>query len=761
MAQNGINYYYTGVLGLNQDSLKVFYDFESGDSNYILSVPIGNAEHSGQILGNSGDFFGDMSSGNFYNNGIKIANSTGIFSKNATFIVTQEKTGINGGTIFSNFEGGNFKSGYHFGINDANKFYWGYQDDQDPVIETALTTLSDKNAFAVKLEENNVSFCYYNNNTLQFEKSSWGINSDTLLPSDQWFIGTGKNLKPYDHSIDNFIYVNRALPDASLIRLFSGLWNESSGNFSGYLPYETGQITGYTTTITGITGILNTTQEFSGNFTGQSQIEVYQFIPQTGVILPGGTELEFLQNMPQFCTNREEQPIYWEKNVTVESTGITGVEKVFSGFSTIDQVTPVYNEVIETGFISSGEVLQPIYNTGNANDIIFSGSISNIPDIPYLNSFGMKSVSYLGQNGDGVFESLSSTGTPLQNYYNKLATYNFSNLTFQTDATYNSGYVDVFLNGLIQSTGGYAITGEFFNAGVEISGDYFISGKNIYFKDAVSNSDILLYDIRNSGDKLYFDETDYSISGTLPVDVNGKLFFNTGVKLISGLDYTGNNGLFYSIRGTQIQSTFAFSDNFVSGSTGIDPSFEIISGVYDGDLNTPDLFTGASGQFILDTGIWPTGFYDTETGIVTFPAYTGWQLYSGTDVYDIRTGINPLPPTNGWANGTEFYVPPNITSGEIRTIEQRNFQNYLSNVSNSVVNDGVFVTYSGDLVTFGNFSGVASGQTFLRDTSINWINGVRLDKDFLEHGSVDLLNGNQISNGGLSGFFSNNTDFWQ
>jgi hypothetical protein len=748
MAQQGINYFYTGVLGLNQDSLRVFYDFKSGDSNHILSVPIGNAENSGQILGNSGDFFGGISSGNFANNGVKIANSTGLFSQNATFIVTQEKTGINGGTIFSNFEGSNFKSGYYFGINDANKFYWGYQDDQSPIIKTALTTLSDKNAFAVKLEENNVSFCYYNNNTLQFEKSSWGINSDTLLPSDQWYLGTGKNLKPYDHSIDNFIYIDRAVPDSSLVRLFSGLWNESSGDLSGYLPYETGQITGYTNTITGVTGILSSTQEFSGNVTGTSQVEVYQFVPQTGIILEGGTEIEFLQNMPQFCTNRDEQPIYWKKNVTIESTGVTGVEKVFSGFTTINEVTPVYKTIIETGFVSSGEILQPLYNTGNAEDFVFSGSVSNIPDIPYLNSFGMKSVSYLNTttpkpegvilfgggnpfvsddfyektgivnskdafynpdnplyrlyydpsfNGgswrvtandndlyyavsnssspvglgyqvgiagtepspqvkrsiDGfLFESLSSTGSPLQTYYNKLANYNFGNLNFQTDRVYNSGYVDVFLNGLIQSTGGYSITGEFFNAGVEISGDYFISGKNIYFKDSVSSSDILLYDVNNSGSKEYFESGDYSSSGTLPILVDENLIFLNGRKLISGFDYSGINGFFAASEGTQ------------------------------------------------------------------------------------------------------------AISGQIRTIEIRNNQSYLSNPVNYLTLSGDIITISGVPITVGDFSLIASGQTFLRDTSINWLNGVRLNRDFLEHGSIDLLDGSQISKGGVTGFFNNNTDFW-
>ena len=745
MGQQGINYFYTGVLGLNENNLKVFYDFNSGDSNHILSIPIGNSEHSGLINGNSGDFFGDLGSGNFYNKSVKIANSTGLFSNTATFIVTQEKTGQNGGTIFSNFEGNSFKSGYYFGINDANKFYWGYDNNNSPSIKTSLKNLSDKNAWALKLENNSVSFCYYNNNTLQLEKESWGINSATLLPSDQWYIGSGKNLKPYDHFIDNFIYIDRSISDSNLTRLFSGIWNDASGNFSQYLPYETGQITGYTNAITGITGILSTSQVFSGNFTGTSNVEVYSISGLTGTILEGGTELQFLQNLPQYCVGRDEQPIYWEKNVDIETTGITGFQRYLSGIRTINTVTPVYIEQNETGYLSSGITSLPLYNTGDPADLLTSGQTILTPDYPYLNSFGMKSVSYIGLPQTGYFESLSVTGNPLQTYYNKIAQYNFGQLNFQTDKAYNSGQVDVFLNGLIQSTGGYSITGDFFNASVQISGDYYISGRNIYFKDPVNSSHILLYDIFDSGDKQYFESGDYSSSGTLPLDVSSNLFFLTGRKLVSGVDYSGLNGFFAAtdyiqsisgeIRSLEIRPNqnylqnltqsnrynFSFGVDFLSGTTGINPDFEILSGIYDGDPSTIDYFSNPSGQFILESGIYGTGFIETETGNYIYPAYTGWQIYSGVETYDVRFNLYPEPPVDNWENGTEFLLGWQ-PSGLV---------------------------------------GLMTGQTFLRDTSINWVNGVRVDRSkFLEHGSVDLLNGNQVLTNGTTGFFSNNTDFW-
>ena len=99
---------------------------------------------------------------------------------------------------------------------------------------------------------------------------------------------------------------------------------------------------------------------------------------------------------------------------------------------------------------------------------------------------------------------------------------------------------------------------------------------------------------------------------------------------------------------------FQIGLNFLSGATGIDPDFEILSGIYDGDGATDDVFSNSSGQFILESGIYPSGSMETETGNYIFPAYTGWQIYSGSTVFDINFNISPAPPTENWENGTEF-----------------------------------------------------------------------------------------------------------
>jgi len=649
MAQEGINYLFTGTLGLDQDSLKIFYDFNSGSDGHVTSVPIGNPEHSGQILGNSGDFFGDMGSGNFYNNAVKIANSTGIFSKESTFLITQERTGNSNGVIFSNFQGGAYKSGFLFGINDANKFYFQCQNNLNPSTKTSLNTISDKNAWGVKLEANNVSFLYYNNNTLNLEKESWSINSNVLLESDQWYIGSGVGQEGYQHYIDNFIYMDRAISDSNLTRLFSGVWNDVTSTAPSSTGFQTGQVTGYTSVLTGITGVLSQSEQFSGNITGTTTQDVFQYQALTGVILANETEIKFLQNLPQFCTNRSEQPIYFEETVAVETTGVTGIENVFSGTRDIDIVTPVYQAVFETGYISSGTILEELYNTGESFDteteVVFAG------DLSYLNSLGMRGVSYVGLDKDQqYFESLVMTGSPRRDWFNKNGAYNFSNLNFSLDSAYNSGEVNVFLDGRIQSTGGLAITGDFFDASIQISGDYYIDGLDLIFRDPVTKANKVIYDVFDSGDKQYFESGDYSSSGTLDVEVHNNLFFLTGRKLISGADYSGINSL------------FAPKD----------------------------------------------------------------------EVKDV--------------------------SGEIRTLSIRPDQAYFD--PNNMVYNGGSMFFNGiPLIYNSSYNNIIP---FLRNTSISWLDGVRLNKGRrLEHGwRSDLYQGGQVLNDGLTGFFTSNTDFW-
>ena len=106
-----------------------------------------------------------------------------------------------------------------------------------------------------------------------------------------------------------------------------------------------------------------------------------------------------------------------------------------------------------------------------------------------------------------------------------------------------------------------------------------------------------------------------------------------------------------------------------------------------------------------------------------FSGYTGWQIYSGSNVYDIRIGIDPEPPTEGWLNNTEFLFGWN--SGAINQ--------------------------------------PLSGETFLRGTSISWLDGVRVNKGmYLDHGlNSDLYQGNQALNNGLTGFFVSSEDFWE
>src|SRR5690606_32328443 len=110
-----------------------------------------------------------------------------LFSPNCTFLVSVENNG-DGGVIFSNFQGDSIKSGFLFGINDANRLFFETFDNHGPVTYTSSTRLSKKNLLAVTLGSNNVSLSCFNNNTKGFETEAFSVQSEFILESDNWRI---------------------------------------------------------------------------------------------------------------------------------------------------------------------------------------------------------------------------------------------------------------------------------------------------------------------------------------------------------------------------------------------------------------------------------------------------------------------------------------------------------------------------------------------------------------------------------------------
>ena len=761
MSVSGINYFHN-LLGLDENNFKIFYSFESGD--FLESNPLADASFSGEIFGN--DFFEQNGSGNFSEACVKIKNVSGLNQSQNTFIFTQEQISNGGGVIFSSLEGTQNKSGFSFGINDANRLYFEYYNANLPVVRTFDNIPSDKNLYTLKFSPSNLSFGYYNFNSKLLESQSFSISTNSYFPSENWYLGSGENQKRYTGYIDNFLYFNNSIPDATLTRLLSGIWNKvneeevvTGGSFSiitGYQSIVTGEISGNPTSVF---------YELSGFDTEFYDKEIFSYNLLTGSVSSGEKILKFLGPMPEYCLNRPEIPIYFEEIVSSSTTGITGVEKILSGVDQIGIQKPVYQKIESGSFIQSGQLLIPIF--GNFQSGITGFLNTPVPDWNYLKSFGMKSLTYLGDfelesfpnavvyqnqvvvnNGVPViygvgledfpnaFEGYAiSTGDRID-WFNNESTFNFSSLQFILSQQFPSGSVDVYLDGILNSTGDYSITGGPINFGINHSGDYFISGNRLFFKNSVNQNNRVFYDFGRVEDAFTINSSDYQ-TGKFIIDRGNHLFFHKGYKLIQGVDYSGDSdsGVFWpseevigfpvvalpkrkdqfnlSNFNIERQIDFELPEFFISGTTGDFPAFEIGSG----NLNLPSTFLFESGSYTLNSGVFGSGEYISTSGNMFFDAYTGWQLYSGNDVYDVKFNLDN-PPISGWENGTELF----------------------------------FAYDSSPQYTL-------SGEPFLKDTSIVYRNRVKRI-NLIEHGTVDLIKNNRNFDGGLSNFFLENEDFW-
>lgn len=762
MSADSVNHFFN-FLGLNTGNFRVFYDFRSGD--FLQSVSGAQSQFSGTTF-NQGDFFKqdpysneEGGIGDFSKGIVKINHAEQLNSNSFTFIFSQEKTGSKGGSIFSSLGQGEINSGFSFGINDANKLYFEYYANNQPVNRSSLNIVGDKNLYALKFNNGNLSFLYYNNNTCDFEKESFSLPSTNFLNSNEWYLGSGINQNRYEGYLDKFLYFDTNISDANLVRLMSGFWTDvETQSQTGFL-LPTGQITGYTNELYFITGIISQEQAFSGFDTTFIDQEIFEFRALTGNINSGDKQLNFLENLPQFCAGRPTQPIYYESVAQQAGTGITGFEFVLSGTGQIEIQKSVFQTVINTGVISSGIISTPLFNTGQ-EPIVTTQTIVT-PNIPLINSYGMDIATYLGFNGppsdlgamylngfeiylngfqaflnddplsvNNWIEGRAFTGENKINFLNKIAAFNNSTLRFQLSSSFNSGEVDLYKDGFYQLTGKYTITGGPIEFGIDIENDYFVSGNRVLFSSSISSSDFVEYDFNNTGEIFVYNSGDFS-GNTLPVDINCFWFFQDGRKLISGLDYEMANGYFSGNENTSFKRTVAvqkrdnqielFNDSYIrrikipndpilnSGTTGEHPQF----GLYTGILNSlPYEFKSEDGSYFINSGIFPSGEYISNQGLIFYPEYTGWQLYSGSGVYDVKFDLEN-PPISGWEDGTTLTYGWN-------TAPQHS----------------------------------VSGEKFLRTTSTMFQNRVR-DNNRIEHGKSNLIKGNQVFDRSLSNFFIN------
>jgi|TARA_B110000908_G_C10267873_1_gene466478 hypothetical protein len=585
MGLRGINYIYSGILKLDTGNMPVYYDFnnfsdefytqlvtQSGsplitqDSSFIAlegvdvsgynsvnfaSFFIGQdinilSSNYASIIGNVDSFTGNGNSGNFNYGYLEINNQQDLFSRDFTVLLSQDKRYTGDGVLFSCFDDNVIKSGYSFGINSANKMYFEYFDNQNQRydIQTSLLQLSDKNLIGLRKFDDSIYFLAYNNSTKSFESEIKSVISDEILPCNKFLIGSGQNQKSYSGFMDDFVYLNQNISTVDANILASGFWSDTKSGIPFLIESGiTGGVSGYEYNLTGVTGILSTNSILTGTGYTTGYSDIYQYVVETGVVASGEEKIEFLQNLPQYCVGNEEVPIY-RKVATLDSTGVIGLIRQFSGTDEVINGTDIYQNINNTGFLSSGLRATTIFNTGN-NDI---SGLKNVMsgDRRRLSEYGMSEITYLGeyfdqsfgqeQTGINSFNSLALYEKE-DDYSNEFRNFNFLNKTslasldgtgFSINQEYDGSEFRVSSNGLLRFSNS-TIT----SAGLE----------NFYKSGSIELGKVILSG-NNTGSKVFYDANDFAVksvfSGSNNISVHDNLFFKKGYKLASGLDYTGD-----------------------------------------------------------------------------------------------------------------------------------------------------------------------------------------------------------------------------
>lgn len=256
--------FHTNQIG-NQD-LKVFYDFRDYENFHIKSeAPAAVFNYSGTVYGDMDQFNNITTTGQGVfdrNNYIKLDNTTGLFSKEYTFLFSYEKTDQKSATIFNNFGGFTYPtSGFEFGINSANKLYYECYSDSLPLVCSLETHNAAKGIYYVQGQDNTVDLGVFNLNREYFDSQSFEINDNFIRESYDWYIGTGTyNCDGY---LDKFMYFDKALTRDELTLVAQSFTKNVTG-IPDRIRVTSASITGYSGHISGVTGLLGYTGILSG-----------------------------------------------------------------------------------------------------------------------------------------------------------------------------------------------------------------------------------------------------------------------------------------------------------------------------------------------------------------------------------------------------------------------------------------------------------------------------------------------------------------
>ena len=525
--ENSITYLLRKYYTISNQNYQVFYDFNTL-GNTVNNIT-GDLSLSGYLTGNNtGNFYTQSGSVDFYGNSVYIDNSSGsIDAQNCTYFITYNNSSLSDFALVNCIETGSYNNsiyykGYEFGVTANNRLYFNYYNDNGSQVFISEKDLADKSNVFLSLENNNVKFGNYDFVSQSINYNSFAIKSNYIFnPSKIWVSSNlvlhnsySRNM-PFNGSMERFLIFSPSIPNSDIRLINSGtVANYFSGGYVDTYSYSTG-ITGYATgllpyftgvtgTTYGITGVI--TDGFGDTYSGYGQINL------TGVLYTK-------QSLPQYGLISTLQSTYVNDSCEISNNLINTYGKSNINF--------LFN-------VEQGDNLNIVYNTGN-NQVY---------------------------NKDNLVSVKSNA-------------FNYFNWPIIDSLNY-----EVWCDGLYQYSGQTVASGNIYNEVNIISGDYIVdSNGNIVFNNSFGIEDYVKVDAINPSlyNSLYIDNFNLQNSNLirsgnnfiLTWPINSQVFLN-GQKLISGTDdqigvtadyginssgiYFKNTGLFFNLDGSVLSA---------------------------------------------------------------------------------------------------------------------------------------------------------------------------------------------------------------
>jgi hypothetical protein len=559
-------------LGIDQSSLIVAYDFVSGSnfSNGYLDTPkwvTGNS-YSGKINGSSSNFYNFPGSG-FLNGSNSISISGKIPEDDFYFLFCYEKTREGNEILLSSANGNSFSSasGLTVGLNDANKLYLEYWDPVQGKRSLDYDhNIGSKNLIYFKKSFGEFQLGIFDpiESRLNFASSSY--DSSTYRHSDFFRIGSTNGSywssgRLFSGYFDDFYCLTGIIPQDYFSSLYSGFYsNLISGAVSGtgYFCENVSMITGSGVILgTGITGY-RTDVTYSTGYVPTGFLQSgYSYFVGTGIT---GYEDKFIGNVEDACGFFN--PVYVRTPLTgnIYASGTTGI---YTGMAQV--ITPIYTNVELTGILT-GEVFVPVdvsvcsIKTGYYDDSL------NI-DYDFISSLGFDSIYSLADCS--VIESREVffyTGG-YHNNINLKPVYNSLISDYLIDSSYSGSGKNLFFNnGQLLLESGWSSYQSGYVTLYNITGNIFLDNNIVRSNGYNESTDSLIYDYSNniSGNSAYLQTglgSGIDFSSIVYSSYSDYSLFLNGVKLLSGVDYSGNK-INFAIPASSVLTKI--SNNYIS-----------------------------------------------------------------------------------------------------------------------------------------------------------------------------------------------------